>query len=212
MNFVPRDEELLTAWSAGDKNAGKALYDRYFPTVYRFFSSKLADEVDDLVQRTFLACTKHRDRLKDGASFRGFVLVVARNELASFLRRRYRDGAPLDPTTVALADLGATPSQLIYDREEHRLLVLALRRIPLVMQEALELHFFERLTGPELAEVLEIPEGTVRSRIRRGLEALRTEVERLTESPELIESTVGSIAGWAAEIRALADRSLPSAG
>jgi RNA polymerase sigma-70 factor (ECF subfamily) len=206
---VRSDEDLLSAWADGDKAAGQELYARYFPIVYRFFSSKIGDEVEDLVQRTFLACTRHRDRLQGGATFRAFVLVVARNELASHLRRRYRSGEALDLSTVSLVDLGATPSQLIGNREEHRLLLLALRRIPVAMQEILELHYFERLTGPELAAVLDVPEGTLRSRIRRGLETLRAQVGQLAESPELIESTIGSIAGWAAEIRAQVDGGIP---
>jgi RNA polymerase sigma factor (sigma-70 family) len=201
---VLRDEDLLAAWREGDKSAGKELYARYFPIVYRFFRSKIGDETEDLVQRTFLACTTHRTRLKEPSNFRAFILVVARNELATHLRRRYRAGEQIDPAVVSLADLGATPSELIGNREEHRLLLLALRRIPLAMQEILELHYFEKLTGPELAEMLDVPEGTVRSRLRRGLEALRAEVERLTSSPELIESTLGSITAWAEDIRALA--------
>lgn len=202
------DEELLSAWAEGDKAAGQELYERYFPIVYRFFANKLGQDIEDLVQRTFLACTRHRERLHAGASFRAFVLVVARNELANHLRKRYRGGQAIDLSAVSLADLGASPSQLIARRDEHRLLLVALRRIPFELQDILELHYFERLTGPELAEALEIPEGTVRSRLRRGLAALRREIETLTASPDMVDSTLGSIASWAAEIRALADRSL----
>lgn len=206
------DESLLSAWRDGDSTAGQALYARYFPIVYRFFCNKLGEDIEDLVQRTFLACTRHRQRIQEGASFRAFVLVVARNELADHLRSRYRRGENVDPSEVSLADLGASPSQLVGRREEHRLLLLALRRIPLALQELLELHYFERLTGPELAAALELPEGTVRSRLRRALTSLRTELERLTQSPELVESTVGSIEGWAAELKALVDRRLGEAG
>jgi RNA polymerase sigma-70 factor (ECF subfamily) len=208
---VRSDEDLLTAWGAGDNTAGQALYARYFPIVYRFFANKIGEDLEDLVQRTFLACTRHRQRIQ-GASFRAFVLVVARNELADHLRSRYLRGPSVDPSEVSLADLGASPSQLVGRRQEHRLLLLALRRIPLAQQELLELHYFERLTGPELAAALEIPEGTVRSRLRRALASLRTELERLTQSPELVESTLGSIEGWAAELRALAGRGLGVTG
>lgn len=205
------DEDLLTAWRGGDNAAGQRLYARYFPIVYRFFSNKIGEDLEDLVQRTFLACTRHRAHLHGGATFRAFVLTVARNELADHLRSRYRRGETLDATTVSLADLGATPSQILGQRQEHRLLLLALRRIPLAQQDLLELHYFERLTGPELAAALEIPEGTVRSRLRRALASLRAELERLAQTPELVESTLGSIGSWAAELRALADRRLGDA-
>ena len=202
------DEDLLSAWRVGDTTAGQELFTRYFPIVYRFFSHKLGEELEDLVQRTFLACTRHRERMQGIVSFRAYVLVVARNELATYLRSRYRRGQAIDLSTVSLADLGSSPSQIVGQRQEHRLLLLALRRIPLELQDLLELHYFERMTGPELAAALEVPEGTVRSRLRRAIAALRTELERLARSPELVESTLGSIASWAAEIRALADRTL----
>ena len=202
------DGELLSAWRDGDKAAGQELYGRYFPIVYRFFSNKVREDVADLVQRTFLACTGHRERLRDDSSFRSFVLVVARNELSSHLRKRYKDGDALDISVVSLADLGVSPSQLIGRRDEHRLLLLALRRIPIELQQLVELYYFEKLPGHELAEALEIPEGTVRSRLRRALAMLRTEIERLAESPELAASTLGSIDGWAAEIRQLSDLAL----
>lgn len=205
---VRSDEDLLSAWRIGDKAAGQELYARYFPIVYRFFSNKIGDDIADLVQRTFLSCTGHRERLRTDASFRSFILVVARNELNNFLRSRYRGGAAIDIAEVSLADLGASPSQLIGRRDEHRLLLLALRRIPLELQQLVELRYFERMAGHELAAALEIPEGTVRSRLRRALALLRTEIERLTHSPELVASTLGSIEDWAAEIRELADSAL----
>ena len=200
------DEELLSAWRDGDRAAGQELYTKYFPLIYRFFSNKVGEDIEDLVQRTFLACTHHRARLRGGSSLRAFLLVVARNELFDHLRMRYRDGQSIDVGSVSIADLGTTASQLIARRDEHRLLLLALRRIPLELQDILELHYFEQLTGPELADALEIPEGTVRSRLRRAIIALRKELEQLSQSPEQIDSTISSLADWAAEIRALSER------
>jgi len=206
------DGELLAAWCEGDAGAGELLYERYFPIVFRFFSNKVGQDIEDLVQRTFLACTKHRDRVRDGSSFRAFVLVVARNQLHSHLRARYRGGEAVDLSTSSIADLGETASQLIGRREEHRMLLLALRRIPLEMQEVLELSYFEKLKGRELAEILDIPEGTVRSRLRRAIEALRVELERMATSPELVESTLASFSDWAAEVRAISERILGGGG
>jgi len=204
------EAELLDAWRAGDQVAGRELYRRYFPVVYRFFSNKLGDDIEDLVQATFLACTGHRERLRDNASFRAFVLVVARNEFFTHLQRRYRLGNSVDVSTMSLADIGASPSQLLARHDEHRLLLLALRKIPLELQDLVELHYFEKLTGPELANVLGMPEGTIRSRLRRAIAALRTELERMARSPEEVESTLGSLSDWAAEIRALSERGLPA--
>lgn len=206
------DEALLTAWCAGDQAAGQELYRRHFPIVYRFFASRLGtDEVEDLVQSTFLACTAYRDRVRERSSFRSFLLVVARNRFCTHLQRRYRGGDPIDPATTSLADVGVTPSQLIARRDEHRLLSVAIRRIPLELQDLVELHYFEQLTGPELAAVIGVPEGTIRSRLRRALELLRHEIEQLVRTPEEIESTLGSLSSWAVEVRELFAREAPAA-
>ncbi|MBC8070312.1 MAG: sigma-70 family RNA polymerase sigma factor [Deltaproteobacteria bacterium] len=197
------DEELLAAWRDGDAAAGEELFGRYFPVVYGFFSNRVGDALEDLVQRTFLACASHRDRLGEVTSFRAFILVVARNQLHRYLRDRYRLARALDTARASIDELEPSMSQLIARRDEHHLLLLALRRVPIDVQDLLELHYFERLSGPELAAVLQIPEGTVRSRLRRAVILLRAEVERIAGTPELARSTIGSISSWAAEIRAM---------
>jgi RNA polymerase sigma factor (sigma-70 family) len=197
------DEELLAAWRDGDAVAGEELFGRYFPVVYGFFSNRVGDALEDLVQRTFLACASHRERLGEVVSFRAFILVVARNQLRRHLRDHYRLERALDTASASIDDFEQSMSQLIARRDEHHLLLLALRRVPIDVQDLLELHYFERLSGPELAVVLHIPEGTVRSRLRRAILLLRAEVERLARTPELVASTIGSISSWAAEIRAM---------
>ena len=174
---APSDQDLLAAWSRGDVSAGELLYARYFRTVYRYFTRRITHDIDDLVQRTFLACTRHRDRVRDGASFEGFVLVVARNELHAHLRARYRRGQAVELSTTSIADVSETVNQLIIRREEHERLQLALRRIPPDLQEVLTLSYFQRLKGRELAATLNVPEGTVRSRLRRALSAMRIELQ-----------------------------------
>lgn len=170
---------MLTAWSEGDASAGQLLYERYYPIVYRFFSKRISTDIDDLVQRTFFACTKHRERVRDGSSFRAFLLVVARNELHLHLRARYRRGESVELSATSIADLSETVNQLIIRREEHSLLLRALRRIPVDLQEVLDLSYFKRLKGHELAATLDIPEGTVRSRLRRAIGALRLELQTM---------------------------------
>ena len=77
----------------------------------------------------------------------------------------------------------------------------ALRAIPIDLQIALELFYWEKLSAPELAEVLEIPEGTVRSRLRRAREALEQRLRALESSPERLASTLSNLEGWALSLR-----------
>ena len=81
------DIDLLDAWRAGDPRAGNELFNRHFDSVCRFFANKAGNEVDDLIQRTFLACVEGRDRFRGDASFRGYLFGVARNVLHARLQR-----------------------------------------------------------------------------------------------------------------------------
>ena len=94
-----------------------------------------------------------------------------------------------------------TPSALAAAQEEHRLLLQGLRRLPLELQISLELHFWEGMSGRELAEVLDVSEGTVRSRLRRAKEQLARHIDELTQDAALVESTLTNLDRWATSLR-----------
>ena len=195
------DFELLQAWRDGDNAAGNALFDRHFDALYRFFRNKVAQGAEDLVQQTFLACVQARDRFRGDSSFRTYLFTAARSKLYTLLDKRRREGERIDWGVTSCADLGISPTGILAKNEEQRLLLLGLRQLPVDLQVALELFYFEQLRGPELAQVLEIPEGTVRSRLRRGQELLREHLARLAANPAQVESTMGDLEGWARGLR-----------
>lgn len=195
------DLKLLEAWRAGDAAAGNALFDRHFDAIYRFFRNKIDQGAEDLVQQTFLACVNAKEKFRGDSSFRTYLFTAARSKLYTHLDKRRREGERLDWGVTSCADLGISPSGILARSEEQRLLLLGLRQLPLDLQVALELYYFEQFRGPQLAEVLGIPEGTARSRIRRGQQQLREAVERLANSPADVESTMGDLEGWAARVR-----------
>lgn len=195
------DRDLLDAWRAGDRDAGSRLFDRHFDSLYRFFATKLSDGIEDAIQAVFLACVEGRDRFRNDASFRTFLLAIARNQLYARYRHQRRD-AVLDFSVTSLVDCGPSPASVIVKHREHRLLLEALRSIPLDLQIAIELHYWEGLSGRELADALEIPEGTVRSRLRRGVEALQARIAELASSPELSRSTIENFEHWIATLHA----------
>jgi RNA polymerase sigma factor (sigma-70 family) len=199
------DFELLDRWEQGDLDSGNELFERYFDEVYRFFEHKTNGEAQDLVQRTFLACLEGKKNFRRGSSFRTYLYGIGRNLLHAHWREKKR--AAFDVGASTLLELGPSPSSVISQRHEERLLLEALRSIPLDLQIALELYYWEKLSAPELAEVLEIPEGTVRSRLRRAREALEERLNALESSPERLASTLANLEGWAASLRdALRDR------
>lgn len=199
------DLELLTAWRDGDEAAGNQLVGRYFTQVYGFFRNKVdAADVDDLTQRTFLKCTESIEAFRAEASFRTYLFVIARNELYQHYRKRKGTRPSVDFSEVSVAALGTTPSEFAVRQREHKLLLEALRQIPLDQQIALELYFWEGLRGPELASVLQVPEGTVRTWLRRGRLALADRIEALRAAGGGGEPTSDeTIASWAASLREL---------
>ena len=195
------DERLLRAWRDGDQEAGNALVDRHFSTVYRFFRSKVDDDVEDLTQRTFLASLEGLDRLRRDRDFRAYLLGIARR----LLLRRFRDqairGRYENPMMVSAAELDGSPSQEVAAADERRLLLLGLRRIPLDLQICLELHYWEGMAVADIAEVLSVPPGTVKSRLHRAREQLRLRIQDMHEDANLVESTISDLARWAAGLK-----------
>lgn len=205
------DFELLDAWRDGDAKAGNALFDRYFDAVFRFFRNKVPDGADDLVQQTFLALVQSRDKFRGDSSFRTYLFTAARSKLFNYIERRGREGV-IDYGVASCEDLGLSPAGVIGAQQEHRHLLHALRRLPLELQLALELFYFEQIRGPELAVVLGVPEGTVRSRLRRGRELLRDRLLELERSPDAVETTMTNLDDWAQQLRAQLSPSSLAAG
>lgn len=198
------DQELLQAWRDGDRQAGSELITRYFRPLYRFFASKVAapSEVEDLVQRTFAGAVEGLDRFRGQASARTWLFAIARNILKQWYERRARARTREGSTPErSIADLGAGPNTILELRHEQRLLVAALQRLPLDAQVLLELTYWERLKARELAEVFGVPEGTIRTRLRKAKLDLRGTLDELARTAEELEATMKGLETWAGELR-----------
>jgi RNA polymerase sigma factor (sigma-70 family) len=192
---------MLEAWAGGDKAAGEALFERYFEAVARFFRNKLPADAahEDLIQQTFLGCVEARDRFRGDSSFRSFLFAIAHRQLAKHWRTRSRDR--LDFQTVSAFDLDASPSAALAQDQQHQHLLLALRRIPIDCQVALELHYWESLTAAEIGEVLGVPLGTAKTRVRRAKQLLEAELRALNLGLVGADPTGTRLDTWARELR-----------
>ncbi len=195
----PSDADLLTAWRNGDAEAGEALFTRHYRSVARFFRNKIAgDRVADLIQETFVASVESRDRIRDDTRFSAYLLGIAYHVFCKHLRERYRRDDPDELDSVAIEDVDPTPPSVIAHAQEQRLLLEALRAISVNFQVVLELHYWENMSTVEIAAVLGIPTGTVRSRLDRARDALEAAMARIARSQELLESTLTRLDDWAA--------------
>lgn len=173
------DEELLEAWRAGDSSAASTLVQRHFAAVCRFFRSKLGDDVEDLIQRTFLDCMESKGRIQ-GPSFRSYLFAVARNRLFDHLRQGLR--RPVDDLgSRSLADLRTQGSGLLARAQDRERMAAALDALPIDFRITLELFYWEDLRGEEVAAVLGVSPHTVRSRLARARERLKAELDQQVE-------------------------------
>ncbi|EDM79942.1 RNA polymerase sigma factor, sigma-70 family protein [Plesiocystis pacifica SIR-1] len=179
------------------------MFERYFVELTRFFRNKAGPDAQDLVQRTFLACVEGVERYRGEGSFRSWIFGVAYKQLCKHYRAKVREDAHVDFGTVTAFELDPTPSQVLARRREHQLLLEALRHIPVELQVALELRYWEQMTEAEIAMTLGIPLGTLKSRLRRARQLLAERLRMSASSPSELESTLGSLEDWAEQLRGL---------
>lgn len=196
------DQLIFAAWRGGDNKAGQELFKRHFDGIHRFLRHMVSDgSVEDLVQNTFMQCLKSVDKFSGKSTFRAYLYGIARIVLYDHLRKRHRRDRLQDLLERSLEELGASPLLMLAERQEVVLFAHALRRIPLEMQVIFQLHFWEKLPAPALAEIYEIPEGTIRSRIRRAKELVREKIKELASTPEELASTLSGFETWAERLR-----------
>ena len=200
------DQELLRRWQSGDLGAGHELFHRYYDRVERFFLTKVSQGVEDLVQETFMGCLKGHKDVKDPAKFSHYLFRIAYNVLNTYLRKRYQQGAAWHGEELSVEDIAPGPITILTERQEQRLLLMALRRIPWQMQVMLELHYWEHKTMADIAAIVELKVGTVKSRMSRARELLLDAVVSLDESPELLHSTASNLNDWVENCRQLLAR------
>ncbi|MCH9683679.1 MAG: RNA polymerase sigma factor [Deltaproteobacteria bacterium] len=202
----PDDLELLRAWQSGDGTAGDRLFQRHFDSVFRFFSGRLAsaNDVTDMVQKTFLACLESRDRWSSIERFRPFLLGVARNQLLMFLRyhqvrRGEQPHGSLQERWAASDAEGI--SMVAARRAEQRKLLVALRHLPLDLQITLELHYWEGFSTREIGEVMGISSATVKSRLVKARRLLDQQLGELPMPAGAAEVSLRQLGEWAVSIR-----------
>lgn len=197
MSEAISDETLLDAWRDGDRGSGSELFERHFDSLYRFFAHKnVGEDIMDLLQQTLLASVEGLDKFRGHSSVRTYLFAIARYKLLDYWRARSKHEV-LDFGVSSVADLAPSPSSVVRNQQRTQLLLDALKCLPLDQQIAVELHYWEGLSGPELADVLAVPEGTVRGRLHRARQKLREHVEQLAADPSLVPGTQPEFDAWA---------------
>ena len=157
---------------AGDPAALAQLVHRYQHRLYRYFVRVVRDPAaaDDLFQQTWLNVVRRIRSYDPDRSFDTWLFSIAHNVAIDLLRRRPAES--LDDRDFAASVAG--PLETVLAGERKAQLAAALEQLPALYREALSLRFEEGMKLEEIADVIHAPLSTVKSRVHRGLEALRS--------------------------------------
>ena len=175
---TPSDAELIERCLQKDNAAWEAIVARFrrkvFHIAYKFTGKH--DEAEDLTQEIFLKVFKSLDRFHRDADFSTWLSSVARNYCIDHYRASKREREVVVEDLVAFdqapASAGSNPQRTLEDRDRRSFLLSGLDRLPEKLREAVVLRDLQGLSYQEMAERLDLPEGTVKSRINRGREEL----------------------------------------
>ena len=191
------DDELLARWTrSGDVASRDLLFRRHYARIHRFFDVKVPWVADDLTQQTLLTCAERMHTFNHQGSFAAYVFGIARNHLLRYRRVADRDAARLVARSAELRDQGVSPSGVVAVQEEQWLLLRAMDRLPDDLRIAIQLYYWENMSGPEIGEVLRVPFSTVTTRLSRARERLRAEVIRLTRPGNVRDRLAERLEDW----------------
>ena len=186
------DEQLLVNYALGDQGAFAVLIQRYQQELFAFLARFVADSAaaDDLFQETFIQVHRNAKNFDPERKFRPWLFTIAANRARDHLRATGRHivtsldnvagggqgrGAGGDGDGIAYVDLmdsgHAPPPQELQHAEDASLVQRVLAELPVHYREVLVMSYFHQFAYKEMAHMLEIPLGTVKSRLHAALAA-----------------------------------------
>lgn len=204
-NLLSSDALLLEGLRAGEEAAFEDLVQRFSQPVYNVVYRLLSDpgETSDVVQEVFLKVFRSVGSFRGQSTLKTWIYRIAINETHNHRRWRHRrkdheigledeqgDGMTYEQV---LPDTGRSPFEVTLDRESEALLEQALEQVKPAFRTALILRDVEGLSYEEIAEILDVSLGTVKSRLVRGREALRAVLtEKVEQAPRLVLAAQGA--------------------
>ncbi|MEY2664879.1 MAG: hypothetical protein RIT04_687 [Candidatus Parcubacteria bacterium] len=197
------DIELITEYLAGNSRAFDTIVLRHTRSIFAFvyrLSSGHADTAD-IVQDTFVKAWKHAKRFKvsetsNDRAFQTWLFAIARNTTIDWFRKKkatpfsaidewsdtHAENGDERGITDTIADTEPLAHELFEKEENVQIIEKALETLSLHERSIILLHNYEELTFEDVAEILDIPMNTVKSKYRRALEKLKQIIERMHQN------------------------------
>jgi len=190
---LPRmsDEALLSSSLEGNLVAFDLLVDRYYDRLYGYLIRFLkdSDTAEDLLQETFLRVWRKRAEFKNIASFSTWIYTIAGNLARSEWRRRKRwrmlrigPSRNEEEADIELPDTGIGPDSIVENRMAIEELTKEVHKLPDRYREVVILRDIQGMTYEEIAGIVQVPVGTVKSRLNRGRLILQEKLGKWNES------------------------------
>ncbi len=175
-SLTDQPEQNTTASAASGPDSVQSLIHEHYQSVYRFayrLSGKATD-AEDLTQQAFLMACRKIDQLRDGSKARSWLFTIVRNSFLKSIKKQPTELSTFEDEIAVIDD----PSSLNLHFDEEKLQSV-LNEMPEVYRTPVLLFYFEDLSYKEISTLLEVPIGTIMSRLARGKQHLR---EQLSES------------------------------
>jgi len=179
------DASLIRRIADGDESALATLYDRWSQPVYSLVAHLLkdADGAEDVVEETFWQVWQRASSYDASrGTVRTWILTIGRSRALDRIRSRKRNREDVATDLSFIRDPASDPSQEAEGAERRELVYSALSELPEDQRRALELAYFHGLSQSEIAASLGEPLGTIKTRMRLGMQKLRDRLIELRES------------------------------
>ncbi|MBC8098401.1 MAG: RNA polymerase sigma factor [Armatimonadetes bacterium] len=183
---VDPDWALIQRMAAGETAALDELYAQHGRRIFGYLLTLLRDNrvlAEEVLQDVMLAAWENAANFRGDSKVRTWLLVIARNRALNSQRKRAPLLVELDDNLTGHDD-ETGPLERVQRQDEGAALRRAIETLPVPHQTVLVLVFYQQLSGVEVAQVLGISEGTVKSRLHRAKAALRRALHMMGETDE----------------------------